>query len=142
MSDNLYKLEAEQTNILDKSFILNNSKSKEIEESSNQFIISEEPSGNIYLINKSIDSEDMSSICNLISNNTGKIDDDSCPTSNELNIYDSFESKYKQKQYYFRNVTKTSNDIPIEENKKLIDNILMFYKGNDLGLIEFINNGW
>jgi hypothetical protein len=142
MSDN-YKLEAE-INELDKSFI-KYSKSKEIEEesSNNKSLISEEAiTGSNYLINKSVDS-DVSSICNLISINTAKIDEDSYPTSNELNIYDSFESKYKPKQYYFRCVTKTSSEIPAEDSRRLVDNILMYYRGNSLGLQEdLLNNDW
>jgi hypothetical protein len=108
------------------------------------YLTIEEPASNNNLINKSVDSDNISSIFGLISNNTGKIEEDSYPTSNELNIFESFESKYKTKQYFFRNVTKTFCDISSEENRRINDNILLYYKGNSLGLIgnDLTNNDW
>lgn len=53
----------------------------------------------------------------------------STPTSNELNIFDSCESKYKVRPHFFRTITKTLCEISNEDSKKLVEKTIMYYKG-------------
>ena len=50
------------------------------------------------------------------------------PSSNELNIFDSMEIKYKTKACFFRQLTKTNCEMTMEEEKLINDKIMMYYK--------------
>lgn len=52
----------------------------------------------------------------------------STPTSNELNIFDSSDSKYKIRPNFFRTLTKTNCEINIEENRRLNEKTISYFK--------------
>lgn len=117
--------------ILDKSFI------KEKDRCNiDKLLIADLESDNNDIRNADIDSLFNESDClsDLISslNNNDKKHHElnySNPTSNELNIFDSCESRYKLRPPFFRNITKTNCEMSNDENKKLTDKIIMYYKG-------------
>jgi hypothetical protein len=52
----------------------------------------------------------------------------SSPSSNELNIFDSLDLKFKSRPYFFRQLTKSHCEISCEEEKNLSDKILNYFK--------------
>jgi hypothetical protein len=52
----------------------------------------------------------------------------SFPSSNELNIFDNSDPKYKYRLNFFRQITKTNCEISSEENRRIIERTISFYK--------------
>lgn len=65
------------------------------------------------------------------------------PSSNELNIFDSLDLKYKNRPSFFRQLTKTHCEVSSEEEKIIQDRILNFYikttKDNSNNLFTYID---
>ncbi len=49
------------------------------------------------------------------------------PSSNELNIFDSLDLKFKTRPHFFRELTKTKCEISNEDEKNLSEKIIGFY---------------
>jgi hypothetical protein len=54
-------------------------------------------------------------------------------SSNDLNIFDSSDPKYKNRSFFFRILTKTYSEITIDENKKFVEKILYYFKTENGG---------
>jgi hypothetical protein len=66
----------------------------------------------------------------------------STPTSNELNIFDSCESKYNTRSNFFRTVTRSNCEITNDENKKIIEKTMMYYRGGIISKFKEDNNNY
>jgi hypothetical protein len=55
------------------------------------------------------------------------------PSSNELNIFDSLDLKFKTRPFFFRQLTKSQCEISNEDEKYLSDRIISFFKRNRNG---------
>lgn len=108
-------------------------KSFEIENGSRRINIINQNDFNI--INK--DDEDDNQYSGLLPSSGVKKTDNEGNDSNELNIFDNTNPKYKLRLYFFRSLTRSDCDIPNLDNKKIIDNIVCYFKhenrasGND-----------
>lgn len=121
-------------NDLDKSFIQQNENSKINLNQFTEQINSKNKEDNDNDIYHFMDSDDEGQFSNLLSslNNYKQFQNYnvnfSTPTSNELNIFDSCDSKYKGRSHFFRTITKTTCEINQEENKRINDKTINYLK--------------